>query len=313
MPTKSVGTYAPPAEGCRHVMQMAVGYFDESSDEVGGNLCYAVAGLIGSMDATVVLELKWKDLLDEYELAYFKASELNAGEGEFRKFRDDPSAQQWTPFSPREKMLLKDIKTRFTDVIVSSRGLYWIGAVVVLPDFERVRAQYPAAKILPEPYFLCSGLVLMEAGQQMLLTNSEIPSPHKGFLKPVFDSHEAYSGRVKQGYDLFCEKNPLSATYLLPPDYEPEEKHMSLQAADDFVYEVRRALVRKVTGYPPKERVSMSRIKDTGSIIRIYKLNYTGLKILCDAQESDVMPDIETMAEGPLLAMRDDLLLDVGE
>src|SRR5580704_16511057 len=74
-------------------MQIAVGYFDESTDEDTQGVCYVVAGFVASNLATVTLDLRWRDLLTKYHLNYFKASELNAGEGEFRQYRDDPACK----------------------------------------------------------------------------------------------------------------------------------------------------------------------------------------------------------------------------
>jgi hypothetical protein len=56
------------------VMTMAVGYFDESADGTQ-SVCYTVAGFIGSNEATAILELRWRDILNKYNLKYFKASE----------------------------------------------------------------------------------------------------------------------------------------------------------------------------------------------------------------------------------------------
>ena len=125
-------------------LQLGAGYFDESTDD-GDSFCYVVAGFVGSQHATVILDLRWKDILIEYGLDYFKASELSAGEGQFKKYRDDPAATEWKPFSAREKAKFTEIKKRFTDVIVSCRGLYGIGAALILPDLDRLRKEYPRA------------------------------------------------------------------------------------------------------------------------------------------------------------------------
>jgi hypothetical protein len=271
-------------------MQMAVGFFDESTDEDGANLSYSVAGFLGPQDATAVLELRWKDILTKYGLPYFKASELSAGEGQLKRFRDEPLAKEWKRFSPRERQLLDRIKIDFTDAIVNSRGLYGIGVALSLPDLQRLRLEYKPAEKLPSPYFICASLMLMEAGQQMNLSNEHNLPGDRGFLQPIFDSHESYEGSAKATFDAFCKSNPISARYLLPPIYDPEERYLTLQAADNLAYEVRRMMTREIKREPKEERASLRRLKESDSLLRIYKLDYAGLKVIADAQLPDVMP-----------------------
>ncbi len=126
-------------------MQVAVGFFDESTDDETHGQCYAIAGFLGSQWATAVLEMEWKPLLNKYEIHYFKASELNAGEGEFKKFRDNPNVKEWLPFSERKRNF-KEIKTDFTSVITNARDILGIGVALVLPDYYRLREENPLAK-----------------------------------------------------------------------------------------------------------------------------------------------------------------------
>lgn len=272
-------------------LQLAAGYFDESTDEGGENLCYVVGGFIGSQHATAILDLRWQDALRKYELDYFKASELNAGEGQFKKLRDDPRAKGWRKFSPREKEKFDEIKTHFTNVFLSCRGLYGIGAAVILPDYKSLRDSYLNARNnLTEPYYLCSALALTEAGQVFHKRNQSLPHCDRGFLRPIFDSHQVYGERVKLSFDSFCKKNPVSAEYLLPPLYESELDYISLQAADNLAFEIRKFIVNKSFKPNVGERVSIRRIKEQGKILIIYKLDYEGLKKLADAQEPDSIP-----------------------
>jgi hypothetical protein len=84
-------------------LAIAVGFFDESTDEDLEGSSYTVAGFAANNETSACLELRWKDVLLRYNLEYFKASELNAGEGQFRQFRDEPDNRSWQPFSDREK------------------------------------------------------------------------------------------------------------------------------------------------------------------------------------------------------------------
>jgi hypothetical protein len=265
-------------------MSIGVGFFDESTDGDTEGVCYVVAGFIGSNAATAVLELRWWDLLAKYNLRYFKASECSAGEGEFRQYRDDPQAKGFSRFSKKEKEKLDEIKTAFTDAIVNSDGIAGIGAAIILPDYERIRLEYPAV-MLQSPYFLCANLVLMEAGVRVCIENEDYKDHDKVWVRPVFDSHEEYSGRMKQGFDWFCLNNPISARYLLPPYYEDDCRYLTLQAADNLAFEIRKLAIGERKNI--RERISLTRLKDSGSILKVYKLNYDSMKTLVEAHDPE--------------------------
>ena len=57
---------------------LAGGYFDESFDEFE-DATFTIAGLVGNGFDALVLDLRWKDLLQKYNLKYFKASEIELG------------------------------------------------------------------------------------------------------------------------------------------------------------------------------------------------------------------------------------------
>lgn len=271
------------------LMYLGVGYFDESYDDETRGKCYTVAGLIGGQLATTVLALRWKDLNKKWEIDYFKASELEVGEGQFKKFRDNPLSESWMPFSEREKNLFRQIKTEYTNLIIES-GVYCLGACLVLPDYHRLRKDNRLArKNLLHPYFQCAQMVLMESGMQVAEANATW-SEETLFLKPIFDSHQKYEGRMKRAFGQFCAKNPNSSRYLHSPDYEDEKDHRALQAADNIAYEARRYLMHRQFNTPLVPRVSMSRLINSGSFLRLYKLDYRSLKIIAEGQSEDRIP-----------------------
>lgn len=220
------------------ILPIAVGFFDETTDEDLEGSTYTVAGFISNNQASACMELKWADLLREYHLEYFKASELSAGAGQFRQYRDEPDRDDWRPFSDREKRRFAEIHTAFTDLIVEfAEEIHGIGAVVILPDYEKIMQGYPPAKkTLSYPYYLASQLVLIESGTQCAILNRNLPSHRRVCLRPVFDSHETYSGRMKQAFDYFRERNPTSARALLPVHYEDDQDYLSLQVADKYSF-----------------------------------------------------------------------------
>jgi hypothetical protein len=128
----------------------------------------------------------------------------------------------------------------------------------------------------------------MAVGLQISIENKNYKDHEKVMSRPVFYSHEEYSGRAKQSFDSFCKKNPISTRYLLPPYYEDDQKYVGLQVADNLAFETRKLVLSERNNR--KERVSMTRLKESGSIFQIYNLDYKSLKIIADAQAPDFNP-----------------------
>ena len=291
MCVKSQSRYSVPVLNHHNgtmLMMVASAFFDESTDETTGARCYTVAGFLGPLEECLMLDTAWGDFLKRTGVKYFKTSQCEYGFGEFAQFRDDPKDLS-RPFSKREKDLFTGIKISAVDVIMAHPEMYGVGAVLMLPDYHRLTDEYDrAAKVLPRPYYLCSTFTLMESGQMMNRLNARSGPSARGYLRPIFDSHEEYSGAMKLGFDGFCLKNPLSCKYLLSPHYEDEQTYLCLQAADVLAYESRRTLIG--LEYENRaENKAMARLKK--KIWRLYKINYDGLRVIADAQEQpDVIP-----------------------
>ena len=268
-------------------MWHAAGYYDESDDIDRG---YAVAGFLGHQHDCVHLDFAWREkLLGKYDLAYFKASEVNCGKGQFAKFRDNPNGDLDAKFSAREKALFDEIKIASINIILDFDLIIGVGAVLVLPDYYRLHAECKQmGQILPAPYFFCAQVVMLESGLIMHKLNHNSPPSQQGVIRPVFDSHEQYSGRSKEMFDDFSRKNPISSSCLLPPHYEKDEDYVVLQAADTLAYESRRLLITEEFETHIPERMAMKRLRER--IYKIYKLNYVALRAIMDAQRPDAIP-----------------------
>lgn len=266
--------------------QMA-GYYDESDDFGRG---YSVAGFLGHQHDCVHLELAWRDrILNKYGIDYFKASELNSGKGQFARFRDNPNSDLDAPFSQREKEIFNDIKIATIDLILEFDRLVGIGAVLILPDYYRLAEEFKErGKKILAPYQFCAQTTMMESGFIVLHINETMSASERGLLRPVFDSHEQYSGRAKRVFDEFSEKNPITSSVLLPPHYEKDTDYLMLQAADNLAYECRRLLVTENFETHIPERAAMKRLKER--VYKIYKLNYDALKTICESQTADAIP-----------------------
>ena len=225
-------------------MILVAGYFDESSDNDAEERCFTVGGYIASGAPAAILELRWNVLLGKYNLAYFKASELDNMFGQFKQHRDDPNGHANKRFSDREKQLIRDIKTEFVDLIVKENdALIAVSATVIIRDWNLIRHEDPETiKRLPPFYQLCGHLVMLEAGLLMNSSNAINAADYRGQLRPIFDTHQEYSKRFVLSFPEFARKNPNASKFLLPPLFEKEEDYLMLQAADLFVYEMRRTV-----------------------------------------------------------------------
>jgi len=268
-------------------MLLASAYFDESTDEGSADRCYTVAGFVGNGHAALDLDMRWGELLERYDLEYFKASEIEFGFGEFVKHRDNPT-KPTDPLSAKEKGLIREIKTAFIDLICDCDEMVGVGAVVILPEYERLLQDSAHAKqVLPSPYVICADFVLLEAGIMANEANAYYSSIGT-MVRPIFDWHEEHMGRFQQSFTSFTRKNPISSKYLLPPQYEDEKRYRCLQAADCLAYEARRLLVRDEFEPDRPIRKAMGRLGE--QIGRIYKLDYESLKAIADAQTPDLIP-----------------------
>ena len=127
------------------------------------------------------------------------------------------------------------------------------------------------------------------------------------YLRPVFDSHEIYSGQAKLSFDDFCEKNPVPSKFLLPMHYESEQQYLMLQAADNLAFEARKVLFNETFKPQLRERVSLTRIKEkSDSILQLYKFDYTALKRFVDLQVSgpQSLPTMEPTVDASLWELR---------
>jgi hypothetical protein len=277
-------------------MWVAAAYFDESDDN---DRACAIGGFIGHQLDCVHLDWAWKErVLDEYQLEYFKASELEWGVGQFAKFRDNPNDLH-ARFSDREKNLFREIKTVTIDIFLEADLLWSFGAVVVLPDYYRLLEEFKSAGlVLPAPYYFCAQVVYMESGFIMDYQNEGRLRSESGCVSPVYDRQKEYQGSANQIFEEFREKNPLCSKWLLPPRYEDDQDYVVLQVADNLVYEMRRLVVGEEFNPHIPERKAMTRLKER--LWKVYKLNYEGLKKIMDrpANVVRIKPEIYNPRKG---------------
>jgi len=255
----------------RHLFVATFGaYFDESED----NYCISFSGYVAGYKTWIDFDWKWREVLKKWDIKYFKSSECETLVGEFLKYRSDPNHPR-APMTPKDKETARRARTDFTDVICQLQdSLCGIGAVVVKRDFERIISENSRALFLfgSEPYFLALQMCLTRMVTKLAQDNGPFAGKH--YIKPIFDSHEEFSGTAKRLYDKFKSKNPNVAAVLLPLNYEDDIDTAALQASDFLTYEVRKYLVG-LDVEKRSERISLQRISPT--VYAIDRVDYPAL------------------------------------
>ena len=181
------------------------------------------------------------------------------------------------------------MKTAFVDAICAEDSIHGIGTCLLLRDYSRFSSDHPRlAKLIPDPYFLCGQLTLMAAGIEMLEANEGDGILDPVFMRPVFDSHEDYSFRFKEGFRSFKEKNPDVGRYLFEPIYEKEQVYRCLQAADLLAYELMRVIDNQLVDPDRQERRAMTRLKV--NLGTVYRIDYDALKLIAANQGESTIP-----------------------
>ncbi len=270
-----------------YTLMLVAGYYDESADEFE-DWVYTVAGYTAPGRQASIFELRWAALLKKWNLAYFKASEIEAGFGEFAQYRDDLKNLK-LPLTKREKDLIRTIKIEFVDLICKEPDLWGFSATVNLRDYKLLKIQEPdLAQRIPKPYYLCGQLVMVETGYHLAESNSISPSWAKGLLRPIFDSHNDYSRTMIDSFKEFSEKNPESSRYMLPPLYEKEQTYLCLQAADCLAFESRKFAFNSEHDAEREPRKAFLRLME--HVRTAYYLDYEALKHIASSQDQ---PDIQ--------------------
>jgi hypothetical protein len=233
---------------------MIASYMDESFDMRNQGV-FVVGGFLGRGVAIFELARRWEALRKrpDIDIQYFKASHLERGQGEFRKFVADPRNIMAT-----ERAKLDSISHEFLNLIVhpvafDSRSYLCVyGVGVVQQDFYDVIKDADARAVLGvSPYRLAYDLAMIQCAWAMKKLEDEIKadknrimstSPSREYVSFVCDEHEDYSALANEAYRNLKENNPNAAAYMATFCMDDEKKCEPLQAADAAAFEVRRAL-----------------------------------------------------------------------
>jgi hypothetical protein len=209
-------------------------YLDESFDMAKAGL-FVVGGLMGRGVAVFELERRWEGLRKrrDIDIAFYKASDCEAGKGEFAKFVRDPKN-----ITPEERHRLDAISREFL-ALIPREGLPMIafGVGIVQKDFYDIIREPNARAILGrDPYRLAYDFAMIQCAWAMshLSTGDNVAF--------VCDEHEKYGPVAPEAYRALKLNNPIAEKYLGSFSVSDDRRCEPLQAADAVVFEIRRAL-----------------------------------------------------------------------
>jgi hypothetical protein len=227
---------------------------DESFDK-GSDGVFVVGGFLGRGVPVFELERNWEKLLQrpDINIAYFKASECNCGDGEFKKFVKDSKN-----ITSEERFKLDSISQEFLRLIINPirfddrRWFCVLGLGVVQKDFYEVIQDANAKAVLGNsPYRLAYDFAMIQSAWAMKQLEQSLKEdrlkmfsnkPTRVHVSFFCDEHQEYGPLAEQAYRNLKETNPNAAEYMASFSMGDDKKYPSLQAADASAFEVRRAL-----------------------------------------------------------------------
>jgi len=247
--------------GSEHkVAAMFQAYFDESWDQQQDKIL-VIAGMMGLWEQWSKIEWPWKELLDKYGLAYYRASEAEFARGEFNK---EPYRTPGIDTTPAQYKLLQAIREEFFNVMV--RGVTSGLAIgIPLKDFRQV-ANTPERleKFGNTPYYLCGHIAMLE-----LLKAEKHVLRAKDLVAFIFDTQEEFEPEMNKVHKYLqtpaCEFHSQVGSIT----FADKKKFIPLQIVDTVAYECRKDLDRKMADPNATERAEFTRLKQQGKIFQI--------------------------------------------
>lgn len=212
-------------------------YCDESGMH-GDPQFFVVCGYVGRANEWIHLEDRWTNLLRRHQLAEFKASDCEHGQGVFKGK------------SPRER---EELQRKFYSLITKF-ALHGAASSIVMADYNallpRLAKIRQTEKYTKSPYFI--------AFEHVLAALASIASnyPKKEQIAFIFDRQKQVQGRAKELYDLAIQhfdETTLSYYHRLGTlAFSSRLEVIPLQVADVLAYESYKYLVEHRFG--SKER-----------------------------------------------------------
>jgi uncharacterized protein DUF3800 len=282
------------------VYSMIGSFLDESFDRQGVGV-FGVGGLMGRGSAVFELERRWERLLTrpDIDIKYFKASECERGDGQFRKFVVDPKN-----ITPDERAKLDSISHEFLNSITeplfghreNTSFLVLCGLGVRQDDFYDVISDAKARAVLgDDPYRLAYALAMMQGAWAMKQLHK------RGKLDEcvsfVCDSHEQYGPYAYDEFMKLKEKNPNAAHYMGTYTSGDDKDSPALQAADAVVFEIRRSLHISLGQWKESLRAQFKLVTERHNMFLIQHCNREHLLYLVEHNKPGEPFDLDSFME----------------
>lgn len=250
---------------------MLTAYFDESGHESTHELI-VLAGFLGMAEEWETFDREWSDLLNEYELPYFHAKEMNIDHG--------PLCKGWTD----ERMI------SFMDRAVSAitkRDLLGISAGIDIEAYREVIAADPwLSRFWGSAYAICCHLCIQRASNYV-----EGNGRYAGEkLAIVFSSNAEFGGAARLAGEKYIDR-AIHDGLVVSVKMASMEYVSPLQAADMIASESLKYWNRPASRTP---RIPFARMQEEAAMAPLglfHKQALYQLSAMAVARESDATPE----------------------
>jgi hypothetical protein len=258
-----------PLDSSDRVACVLKAYFDESWDQHQQKIL-VIGGMFGRWGEWSKVEWRWKELLDEYEIQYYRASEAEFARGQFDK---EPFRTKDLPTTQEQFKLLHEVRERFFGVTVSG---YVFGLAYGMPLalFKEV-ANTPEKldKFGDTPYYYC-GYRIMDR----LLSSLKHEVGCKELVALIFDQQEEYEAEMRRLHSHMCLPDYHCRSQVGTMTFADKTKFLPLQVADTLAFEARKDFERKLADPDAVERPEFTRLKAEHKIIEFSLCTREGLE-----------------------------------
>jgi hypothetical protein len=235
-------------------------YFDESWDQ-HQNKILVIGGMIGRYEEWSKIEWPWKQLLEKYEIEYYRASEAEFARGQFDK---EPYRTGDSSTTAKQYDLLRKVRQDFFDVV--TRGVVSGLAIGIPLEIFREVANTPERleKFGGTPYYLCGHMAMLR-----LLKAEKYEINSKDLMAFIFDRQEAFDAEMLKVHAALATPRCEFHAQVGSITFDDKRRFIPLQVADTLAYEARKDLERKLANPNAAERPEFTRLKDKGKIFEI--------------------------------------------
>lgn len=233
-------------------------YFDESFDS-NRKKVFVAGGFLGRNSAWFHLEHRWNQLLQKYELPYYRAVDCEHGRGVFEKYRTHHHGHLLV----EDRKQLSLIRHEFIDAILAGKDIAGFAVGIDLRAFADVcDSESKLEAFGGTPFYYGYHLTMLDAAL-------EVNRFYGGMVAFVGDRHEEYSSLMVRTHDNLKTANPDLRHTLGPIMFEDKRQYIGLQVADLFIYEVKRWLETRFDQSEHGEREEMRRLREGPVVAKI--------------------------------------------